>query len=258
MPLPRIRLEYLPFRAMAETTRFCLRYGGIPYVDNVVWGRTFAARRAQGRYPFDKVPVLHVDERPAVAQSGTMARLAAKLAGIYPADPIACAESDAIFELAQEMCTINPLINCYTGSDFQRIHNAYFRQLPSQLEQLERMLHRSTAAATPGTATSPAFFGGDAPTHADFNVFHHLDNTSTTEPDCIESDALREWMGRMRTLPGLKAYLDERPQLVGIGTDPGLLDRRGRFLSQRDPEGCAWIVDGVFVFEFEAETETGV
>ena len=65
-------------------------------------------------------------------------------------------------------------------------------------------------------------------------------------------------MGQMRTLPGLKAYLDERPQLVGIGTDPGLLDRRGRFLSQRDPEGCAWIVDGVFVFEFEAETETGV
>lgn len=214
MAIPRIRLEYLPFRAMAETTRFCLRHGGIPYEDNVVWGRTFAQRRQQGRYPFDKVPVIHVGERPAVAQSGTMARLAAKLAGLYPLDPVLCAESDAVFELAQEMCTINPLINCYTGSDFQRIHNAYFRQLPAQLEQLERMLHRTTAA-TPGA--SPHFFGGTAPSHADFNAFHHLDNATTAEPDCVESDDLLEWMGRMRALPALGAYLDERPQVSNRG-----------------------------------------
>ena len=243
MHIPRIRIEYLPFRAMAETTRFCLRHGGIPYVDHVVWGRTFAERRAQGHYPFDKVPVIHVDERPAVAQSGTMARFAAKLAGIYPSDPTACAESDAVFELAQEMCTINPLINCYTGSDFERIHNAYFRQLPRQLQQLERMLQRTTSPDA-----TPCFFGGHAPTHADFNVFHHLDNACTAEPDCIEIDALREWMGRMRALPALGAYLEERPQLVGIGSDPGLLDRKGRFLSQRHPEGYAWLVNGAFEF----------
>lgn len=36
---------------------------------------------------------------------------------------------------------------------------------------------------------------------------------------------------------------------MGIGTDPGLLDRNGRFLSQRDPEGSVWLVDGVFVDE---------
>ena len=53
----------------------------------------------------------------------------------------------------------------------------------------------------------------------------------------------------MGELPALRQYLDERPQLVGIGTDPGLLDRNGRFLSQRDPEGSAWLVDGVFVDE---------
>lgn len=84
MAPPRIILEYLPFRAMAETTRFLLRHGTIPYTDNLVWGRTFAERRRQGRYPFDKVPVVHIDQKPAIAQSGTMARFAAKLAGVYP------------------------------------------------------------------------------------------------------------------------------------------------------------------------------
>lgn len=81
---PRMKLEYLPFRAMAETTRFMLRYGKIPYRDHVVWGQTFAARRSAGHYAFDKVPVMHVAERPAIPQSGTMARFAAKLAGCYP------------------------------------------------------------------------------------------------------------------------------------------------------------------------------
>lgn len=54
----------------------------------------------------------------------------------------------------------------------------------------------------------------------------------------------------------------ERPQLVGIGKDPGLLDKAanevsrpfhvekaGRFLSQRDPEGRALLREGRFCFE---------
>ena len=48
-----------------------------------------------------------------------------------------------------------------------------------------------------------------------------------------------------------------RPQLVGIGTDPGLLDRNGRFLSQRDPKGSAWLVDGIFVDEEPGEPVGG-
>ena len=36
--MPDLRIVYLPFRAMAETTRFILEYGNIPYTDEVVWG----------------------------------------------------------------------------------------------------------------------------------------------------------------------------------------------------------------------------
>jgi hypothetical protein len=36
----RPRLIYLPFRAMAETSRMLLAHGGIAYDDEAVWVRT--------------------------------------------------------------------------------------------------------------------------------------------------------------------------------------------------------------------------
>ena len=48
----------------------------------------------------------------------------------------------------------------------------------------------------------------------------------------------------------LREYLSKRPQLVGIGTDPGLLDRNGTLVTQRKPcEQVVLLEDGLFVFE---------
>jgi len=58
---PSLRLSYLPFQAVAETTRFLLRHGNVPCTDEVVWGNVFAGRRARGDYPFDKVPVMYIN-----------------------------------------------------------------------------------------------------------------------------------------------------------------------------------------------------
>eukprot|EP00471_Norrisiella_sphaerica_P007522 CAMPEP_0184492038 /NCGR_PEP_ID=MMETSP0113_2-20130426/22093_1 /TAXON_ID=91329 /ORGANISM="Norrisiella sphaerica, Strain BC52" /LENGTH=329 /DNA_ID=CAMNT_0026876649 /DNA_START=184 /DNA_END=1173 /DNA_ORIENTATION=- len=265
-----ITLEYLPFRAMAETTRFILRYGNIQYKDVVVWGQAFQERRLQGRYPFNMVPVMHIslgrgnDSVMTVAQSGSLARYAAKLSGCYPsADPNLCVLNDAVFELAQEMCTINPLINCYVGSQHTQIKEWYFSKLPSQLKMLERQLWVAASLAhcfksdhkgqKPTGGGSLAYFGGETPSHADFNVYHHLSNACLVEPECVGSVSgeLVKWMERMEALPSMKEYLEERPELVGIGEDPGLLDKSGRFLTQRDPEGLAILHQGLFHFSDE-------
>eukprot|EP00933_Yihiella_yeosuensis_P034711 TRINITY_DN28187_c0_g1_i1.p1 TRINITY_DN28187_c0_g1~~TRINITY_DN28187_c0_g1_i1.p1 ORF type:complete len:262 (-),score=36.09 TRINITY_DN28187_c0_g1_i1:48-800(-) len=241
--LPTLRLSYLPFRAMAETTRFMFRYGGIPYQDELVWGRVFSERRAKGEYPFDKVPVLYINGL-TVAQSGSIARYAAKLAGCYPTDPAICALNDSVFEMAQELCTINPMINCYTGQQFKQIKNWYFDSLPQHIANIGFQLQ----AARSGSGGD--FFGGATPSHADFNVYHHLSNARLVEPQCVPDDSpLSGWMEIMEELPELRRYLDERPELVGIGTDPGLVDKAGRFLPQRDPAGRALLVDGRFCFE---------
>ncbi|CAE8605363.1 unnamed protein product [Polarella glacialis] len=241
--IPSLRLSYLPFRAMAETTRFMFRHGNVPYQDEVVWGHVFSARRASGEYPFDKVPVLYVDGM-TVAQSGSIARYAAKLAGCYPLEPALCALNDAVFELAQELCTINPMINCYTGPQFNQVKQQYFANLPYHLANLGFQLE---AAKRRGAGK---FFGGATPSHADFSVYHHLANARLVEPQCVsEKSPLFLWMESMEALPRLHEYLDERPELVGIGTDPGLVDKAGRFLAQRDHEGRALLIDGIFVFD---------
>jgi hypothetical protein len=62
--------------------------------------------------PPTRTPTLvAADAGIVVAQSGSLARYAAKLAGRYLTgdDHTACAVSDAIFELGQELCTTNPL-----------------------------------------------------------------------------------------------------------------------------------------------------
>ena len=65
----------------------------------------------------------------------------------------------------------------------------------------------------------------------------------------IEYSALRDWMVAMETLPAMAAYLDSRPQLVGVSVDPGLLDKNGVLITQQHPAGRALLVDGEFVFE---------
>ena len=53
----------------------------------------------------------------------------------------------------------------------------------------------------------------------------------------------------MLSLPRLAAYLSQRPELNGIGEDPGLEDRAGVRVTQRRPEGRAMLRDGLWLFE---------
>mmetsp|Transcript_6620 Transcript_6620/g.15170 ORF Transcript_6620/g.15170 Transcript_6620/m.15170 type:complete len:259 (-) Transcript_6620:97-873(-) len=243
---PTPTLIYLPFRAMAETTRMLFAYGRIEYKDEAVWGRVFYDRRQNMDFPWGKTPVLQVPGYRTIAQSGALSRYAAKCAGIYPEDPIEGALSDSIYELGQELCTINPLVNCFVGQQFENVRKDYFSSvLPLALMQLEVELTRAQAASG-GTP----FFGGFSPTHGDFNVFHHLDNAMLLEPDVLHNrHHLEVWYATMRKIPQLKEYLEKRPTLNGIGEDPGLEDRNGVRITQRSPSGQAWLKDGLWHFE---------
>lgn len=86
-------------------------------------------------------------------------------------------------------------------------------------------------------------------THADFNIFHHLDNAMLLEPDLLTSSPrLAQWYEGMKQMPSLADFLKKRPALNGIKEDPGLEDRNGTRITQRSPIGRAWLCDGLWVF----------
>jgi len=250
----------------------------ISYEDEVVWGENFAWTRHA--LPFNKVPVFSVineaeidaSERSpplTIAQSGSIARFASKLVEnrscvassdiSYLTDSSWAAYNDSIFELGQEMCSINPILNCYIGVQFEKMAGWYYdQQLPTFLIYLERQLvsvviPRLTAGAN--AASDEVFWGGlGCPSFADFHIFHYLDNAETGRQGCIlgveeescDFPELQKWFVRMRNLPSMKKYLEDRPRLIGIGTDPGLRDRNGRVVRQREGFGHCWLEDGIF------------
>lgn len=246
-----------------------LHYGKIDFEDFVVWGHEFHERREKKIYPYDKVPVMHVkvDGKPAltIAESGALARYAAKLAGVRDVkdadsetENIAWTSwNDAIFDRAQEMCTVNPLINCMTGQRYDETKRWYFSDsnFPTQVRQLCRQL-KIRKDADP---VKNKFFGGAKPSHADFNVLHMLMNAELAEEKSVAraagtespeaAESILQFMQDMKSLDGVAEYLEKRPKLVGIGYDPGLKDSEGTVINQRDPRGCVWIVDGKFDFD---------
>jgi len=256
---------------MAETSRMMLAHSGIEYDDEAIWGAEFQRRKVSGEFPWDKVPVMQLAGEGRMV--GAIARWSARISGCYPTSPARAALADSVYELGQELCTINPLVNCYTGNNFERIRHHYFSDvMPQALPKLERELERAAAACAPaGGGASPfqpgeAYFASgsvgeeeelhgsvateDEPTLADFNIFHHLDNAQLLEPDLLHSyPALLRWQERMRALPRLKQFMENRPVLNGIGEDPGLEDRLGVRVTQRNPEGRAWLRDGLWCFD---------
>ena len=139
-----------------------LAHGNIDYEDEAIWGAEFHQRKLSGAFPWGKTPVIELpvpttaagveDHRVVtVAQSGAIARWSARLAGCYPEDPARAAVADSVYELGQELCTINPLVNCYVGQDFDRIENYYFGEVLPQA--LHFMGIDSSHAEAPGWAT---------------------------------------------------------------------------------------------------------
>jgi len=240
-----MRLVYLPFRAMAEPTRMLLALSGIKYEDEAVWGPVFQHYKDHQLYPFGKTPVMVFSPSQTsanlpesadaagtlataargivVAQSGSLARHAAKLAGCYPSNHTACAVADAIFELGQELCTINPLVNCYTGDSHDQIKRHYFRVvMPTALPQLERqlstvgtgLLQEETRCEDESDKSGSVsdeggvYFAGGRASYGDVNVFHMLNNAMLLEPELLaRTPLLEDWYWRVAGLEGIKQYL---------------------------------------------------
>mmetsp|Transcript_6854 Transcript_6854/g.6156 ORF Transcript_6854/g.6156 Transcript_6854/m.6156 type:complete len:217 (-) Transcript_6854:98-748(-) len=209
---------YLNLRARGEIPRFILKYGKIDYKDVTIPIKNWPQYKYDANIcHFGALPSITIGNGKVISQSGAIARYCAKLAGIYPNDPIEAAEADMVFELAQELNDINPILNAvpYESDAYRTKYDNYFKILPGKLDAVSKILGNKK------------FFGGEGSHHGDFALFHILDNVQTVVPGYLKDyPSLLNWDREIRSLPAIKSYLDSRPP-----TGP-LLGREGSLIQR--------------------------
>mmetsp|Transcript_20783 Transcript_20783/g.34808 ORF Transcript_20783/g.34808 Transcript_20783/m.34808 type:complete len:219 (-) Transcript_20783:190-846(-) len=192
------KLYYLPMRARAEPIRMILHCGGIEYEDVTIPFQSWQDYKTGMEIcPFGQLPSIQFPTGEVIAQSGSIIRYAAKLAHIYPEDPLEAARADMIYELAQDMNVINAIVNFWpTRTDaYTQNTETYFLNFPRMVTSAQMIL----------------FFGGVQPHFGDFALFHIIDNSLLVRPSCLQGHPqLRAWYERMCIIPKMAEYLEKR------------------------------------------------
>ena len=194
---------YLPLRARAEAPRMMLTVGKIHYMTKDIPFTEWALLKKTGTIcHFGQLPSIKLPNGPIISQSGAICRYIAKLAGLYPQDPVAAAEADMVFELSQEMAIINPVANYYQmdSADWKENHDNYFARFPRRMIAAQKILGEKD------------FFGGVEPNYGDFGLFHICDITRIVQPKALDPyPHISAWCERMYAIPGVQQYVSSRP-----------------------------------------------
>merc|ERR1711879_200282 len=133
-------------------------------------------RKAAGQNPFGQMPTLTVNGR-VFAQSYSIAKYAARLAGLTPADPLDNLQAESIVDATDDVRTKFVPIRYMAISAEERLtkYETFFREtLPPLLCNFERILERAGAP--------PTFAAGGALSIADIAIFNMCDYLTT--PSC--------------------------------------------------------------------------
>ena len=215
--LPKLTLVYAKMQALAEPARMLMHHAGLAYEDVYAWDHYGAPWRggAKEQAPFGQVPVLVVDDRVSIDQSGAIQRYLGRITGTCPADPLLAAQADALCDNAGELFAIsNPVANFFTGERYEAKVADFVKAFTPRLAYYSRSL----AAHADGP-----FFFGQQPMFCDFTVFHHFQIAELLDRGVFsEHPDIQAFMRAMAALPGMSEYLESRPSLSGVGTNPVL------------------------------------
>lgn len=195
MTHPQLKLTYFDGPGSAELTRLMFHYGGVPFTDERISFEAFAELKPS--LPLGQVPVLEVDGT-VFSQSMAIARYAAKIAGVYPTDPVEALRVDMVSETFADIG-----LAIY---DFQRetdeaaiaekTKKFHEEVLPRKLQALEDM-------------ALAGFFLGENVSLADFQLFDVVTNCLGFLDAAFSLDAfpkLSAVVANVEALPAIAAF----------------------------------------------------
>ncbi len=203
-----IKLHYFHGRGIGEPIRLLLSVGEVAFTDCRYDVEEFAGMAAfKAQLPFGQMPALEVDG-DFIGQTDSIARLAARLAGLYPSDPIDAARSDMIVvhqaEIQSAIAKMSfdgvpgaPGTKMVPPEERQTRIEAWFEAtLPTLLLRLEHLARES-------------FMVGSQLSWADVCVFNRLNQLLDIRDDLLERDfpRLRAVYERVEALPQIQAWM---------------------------------------------------
>ena len=213
----KLQLIYFKLRALAEPPQMMMRFAGLEYSYEMAWdyyGKLWADAKLD--IVFGQLPILVVNENIQIWQSGSIVRFLANLTGTNPKDRYLAAQVDSLFDQTQELFRpLNPTVNLRVGEDHLKLKKDFLESFPKTLGNFARFLE---------IYKSGPFFFGETPFYCDFSAYHHFSLATILQKDILNDQPLIiEFMNAVENLSGIKEYLDERPQIIDVGTSPKLI-----------------------------------
>tara|TARA_B100001250_G_scaffold414570_1_gene453982 strand:- start:4573 stop:5274 length:702 start_codon:yes stop_codon:yes gene_type:complete len=214
--IPEFQLIYFNLRALAEAPQMMMRYADIKYSYKMAWdfyGRPWSD--AKEDVPFNQLPILVIDEKKHIWQSGAIIRYLSKYTNTEPKGRLLKAEVDAVHEQSYELfIPLNPIVNLMVDETHIKYKKKFLDSFPKKLKNFSRQL----------ALTKGSFFFGQEPYYCDFSVYHHFSLAKLIDEKIFDQyHNILNFMSSFESLPGVKNYLKERPKLIDIGKSPKLI-----------------------------------
>lgn len=198
---PQLKVTYFNGPGRAELTRLLLAAGGVEFVDERISGPEFGALKPT--LPLGQLPTIQVDG-VTFSQSMAMARYAAKVSGLYPADPVAALRNDMISET---LCDVGEaFVNIMFVEKDEAVKAEKTKKfvdetIPKAFGVLEGMVQGK-------------FFGGDEMAHADVHLFDMLTNGISRVPGVTTAafPKLEAVVANVKANANVAAYLAKHQQ----------------------------------------------
>lgn len=211
-----LKLVYFKMRALAEAPQLLLNYCKINYEYIMSWDHFDDEwSNVKPKLAFRQLPMMEVEDGTQICQSIAILQYIENLGGLKISDPLMAAEAMAVLQSAQELFVpLNPTVNFAVGQDFSNKRDSMRIYLESRFSDLARYLDKHEGR----------YFIDDTPRAAEFACFHHLDLSRELDPEILKKfPRLIKFVKDIEDIDTVSKYLKNRPELVGVGTEPKLV-----------------------------------
>tara|TARA_B100001115_G_C15752208_1_gene367923 strand:+ start:69 stop:749 length:681 start_codon:yes stop_codon:yes gene_type:complete len=217
MDKPNLKLIYFKLRALAETPKMMMEFAGLKY--SYIMAEDYFKKpweKAKNDVPFNQLPLLIVNETIEIWQSNSIVRFLAPLTGTIPDDRLMAAQADSIFESTHELFfPLNPTVNVVTGEQHKALKKQFLEMFPRKLKNFSRLFK---------SLSDGPFFFGEKPYYCDFSAYHHFSLAKILDPEVLNGySRVSSFMEAFEKLPKVNEYLEKRPEIIDVGTNPKLI-----------------------------------